>query len=182
MTVAAAHQLGIALPVLPGAATQELLAQAVSECAAALRVEPSTSTGVPAGVGSLRVEELLAAAADAAPVAEPHLRTLRGALQQLSREFEEVVRADRERVRALGGLYVVGTARHESRRIDQQLRGRAGRQGDPGASRFFLSLEDDMFRTFGADKMAGEFFQPVLYFPSLLKYVLVGSGSVNVLR
>ncbi|CAN0323915.1 unnamed protein product, partial [Discosporangium mesarthrocarpum] len=52
----------------------------------------------------------------------------------------------------LGGLYVIGTSRHESRRIDNQLRGRAGRQGDPGATRFFLSLEDDIFRVFGGDK------------------------------
>lgn len=50
---------------------------------------------------------------------------------------------------------MVGTSRHESRRIDQQLRGRAGRQGDPGGTRFFLSLEDDLFKVFGADKLAG---------------------------
>ena len=56
----------------------------------------------------------------------------------------------------MGGLYVVGTCRHESRRIDNQLRGRAGRQGDQGASRFFLSLEDNIFKVFGADKMAGK--------------------------
>lgn len=55
----------------------------------------------------------------------------------------------------IGGLYVVGTSRHESRRIDLQLRGRAGRQGDPGGTRFFLSLEDDLFKIFGADKMTG---------------------------
>lgn len=53
----------------------------------------------------------------------------------------------------LGGLYVVGTARHESRRVDNQLRGRAGRQGDPGATRFFLSLDDDVFRSAEADSM-----------------------------
>jgi preprotein translocase subunit SecA len=55
-------------------------------------------------------------------------------------------------VRSAGGLYVMGTSLHESRRIDNQLRGRSGRQGDPGASRFFLSLDDDLFRVFGADK------------------------------
>ena len=60
---------------------------------------------------------------------------------------------DAEKVRALGGLYIIGTERHESRRIDNQLRGRAGRQGDPGASRFFLSLEDDLLRIFGSDKL-----------------------------
>ncbi|MEZ0343338.1 MAG: preprotein translocase subunit SecA [Caldimicrobium sp.] len=60
---------------------------------------------------------------------------------------------DAKKVRELGGLYIIGTERHESRRIDNQLRGRAGRQGDPGASRFFLSLEDDLLRLFGSDKL-----------------------------
>ena len=55
-----------------------------------------------------------------------------------------------------GGLYVVGTSRHESRRVDLQLRGRAGRQGDPGSTRFFLSLEDDLFKVFGGDKLQGK--------------------------
>ncbi len=69
----------------------------------------------------------------------------------------ETIRAeierDREIVRQAGGLYIIGTERHESRRIDNQLRGRSGRQGDPGASIFFLSLEDDLMRIFGAEKM-----------------------------
>jgi preprotein translocase subunit SecA len=60
-----------------------------------------------------------------------------------------------ERVKAAGGLFVIGTERHESRRIDNQLRGRSGRQGDPGRSRFFLSLEDDLMRIFGSDRMGG---------------------------
>ena len=55
----------------------------------------------------------------------------------------------------LGGLHIIGTERHESRRIDNQLRGRAARQGDPGTSRFYLSLEDDLLRIFGADRLAG---------------------------
>lgn len=59
-----------------------------------------------------------------------------------------------ESVAEIGGLYVIGTERHESRRIDNQLRGRSGRQGDPGASRFFLSLEDDLMRLFGSDNIA----------------------------
>ncbi len=58
-------------------------------------------------------------------------------------------------MKAAGGLLVIGTERHESRRIDNQLRGRSGRQGDPGASRFFLSLEDDLMRIFGSDRMGG---------------------------
>ncbi|MGH7914822.1 MAG: SEC-C metal-binding domain-containing protein, partial [Candidatus Binataceae bacterium] len=63
--------------------------------------------------------------------------------------------AEREQVLAAGGLHILGTERHESRRIDNQLRGRSGRQGDPGSSRFFLSLEDDLLRIFGADKLKG---------------------------
>jgi preprotein translocase subunit SecA len=65
------------------------------------------------------------------------------------------VDAARPIVREAGGLFVIGTERHESRRIDNQLRGRSGRQGDPGASRFFLSLEDDLMRIFGSDRMGG---------------------------
>ncbi len=62
---------------------------------------------------------------------------------------------DYELVKSLGGLHIIGTERHESRRIDNQLRGRAGRQGDPGSSRFYLSLEDDLLRLFGSDKLKG---------------------------
>jgi preprotein translocase subunit SecA len=61
--------------------------------------------------------------------------------------------AEGEEVRALGGLHILGTERHESRRIDNQLRGRAGRQGDPGSSRFYLSLEDDLMRIFAGDRV-----------------------------
>jgi preprotein translocase subunit SecA len=68
-------------------------------------------------------------------------------------EIKAEVERDREIVRQAGGLYVVGTERHESRRIDNQLRGRSGRQGDPGASKFFLSLEDDLMRIFGNNKV-----------------------------
>ena len=70
-------------------------------------------------------------------------------------KIEEEVRALREEVRAAGGLYVLGTERHESRRIDNQLRGRSGRQGDPGLSRFYLCLEDDLLRIFGTETMFG---------------------------
>ena len=70
-------------------------------------------------------------------------------------EAKEQTRAAHERVVELGGLHIVGTERHEARRIDNQLRGRAGRQGDPGSSRFFLSLEDDLMRIFGSDRMSG---------------------------
>jgi preprotein translocase subunit SecA len=75
-------------------------------------------------------------------------------LAELRAKFEEQCRAEGEKVRQLGGLYVLGSERHESRRIDNQLRGRAGRQGDPGVSRFFLSLEDDLMRLFATGAMS----------------------------
>jgi preprotein translocase subunit SecA len=68
-------------------------------------------------------------------------------------EFAQQCKAEHDEVVALGGLHILGTERHEARRIDNQLRGRAGRQGDPGSSRFFLSLEDDLMRIFGGEKM-----------------------------
>src|SRR5206468_10231096 len=64
------------------------------------------------------------------------------------------VQRDHEEVVALGGLHILGTERHESRRIDNQLRGRSGRQGDPGSSKFYLSLEDDLMRIFASDRIA----------------------------
>jgi len=69
--------------------------------------------------------------------------------------FKEQTQKEREEVVAAGGLYIIGTERHESRRIDNQLRGRAGRQGDPGGSRFYLSLEDDLMRIFGSERISG---------------------------
>jgi preprotein translocase subunit SecA len=76
-------------------------------------------------------------------------------LKELTSEFKTQCEAEKLEVLAAGGLKIVGTERHESRRIDNQLRGRAGRQGDPGSSRFYLSLQDDLLRIFGLDKMAG---------------------------
>jgi len=70
-------------------------------------------------------------------------------------EAERITEADREKVLAVGGLHILGTERHEARRIDNQLRGRAGRQGDPGSSRFYLSLEDDLMRRFANDRVQG---------------------------
>jgi preprotein translocase subunit SecA len=80
---------------------------------------------------------------------EAYARRMREALPQVERSVEE----DRERVVAAGGLFICGTERHESRRIDNQLRGRSGRQGDPGESRFFLSAEDDLVRLFAGDRI-----------------------------
>ncbi len=73
--------------------------------------------------------------------------------EELCEEFEPEIKREAAAVREAGGLFIIGTERHESRRIDNQLRGRAGRQGDPGASRFFLSLEDDLMRIFGGERV-----------------------------
>ncbi len=75
--------------------------------------------------------------------------------KELHAEFKKQCEAERDEVLKAGGLKIIGTERHESRRIDNQLRGRAGRQGDPGVSRFYLSLEDDLLRIFGLDRMSG---------------------------
>ncbi len=77
----------------------------------------------------------------------------RARFEALLAEYQPAIGAEAEEVRAAGGLFIIGTERHESRRIDNQLRGRSGRQGDPGASRFFLSLEDDLLRLFGGDRV-----------------------------
>jgi preprotein translocase SecA subunit len=74
---------------------------------------------------------------------------------EILESYNKVCSQEKERVIAAGGLHILGTERHESRRIDNQLRGRAGRQGDPGSSRFYLSLEDDLMRIFGADRIQG---------------------------
>jgi preprotein translocase subunit SecA len=75
--------------------------------------------------------------------------------EEILSEFRAVTNKEHDQVVAAGGLHIIGTERHESRRIDNQLRGRAGRQGDPGSSRFFLSLEDDLMRIFGSDRISG---------------------------
>lgn len=82
---------------------------------------------------------------------------LRAAYRAVKATFADALAEERETVISLGGLHVVGTQRHESRRIDAQLRGRAGRQGDPGSSRFILSLDDEIFRVFGGDKVKSIF-------------------------
>lgn len=77
------------------------------------------------------------------------------AMEKLNKEIDADVALNKEKVLAAGGLYVLGTERHESRRIDNQLRGRSGRQGDPGKTKFYLSMEDDLMRIFGSDKIKG---------------------------
>ncbi|MBS7223948.1 MAG: preprotein translocase subunit SecA [Clostridiaceae bacterium] len=79
----------------------------------------------------------------------------RGKFNEFYQKFKAETDADAEKVRAAGGLYILGTERHESRRIDNQLRGRAGRQGDPGESSFYISMEDDLMRLFGSERIQG---------------------------
>ncbi|MBR7181319.1 MAG: SEC-C domain-containing protein, partial [Clostridia bacterium] len=100
-------------------------------------------------------EEVILMATGTVDVADEELRAAREVFHALHERFKEEIAPEAERVRAVGGLYILGTERHESRRIDNQLRGRSGRQGDPGESCFFLSLEDDLMRLFGADKILG---------------------------
>lgn len=105
----------------------------------------------------LLVDEIVGIAAESGPIPDDMegVEELRRAMFDIKEELEETVAAEKEEVLGLGGLYVIGTERAESRRVDNQLRGRAGRQGDPGSSRFFLALDDRLFRLFGGDKVTG---------------------------
>ncbi len=84
---------------------------------------------------------------------DDEIKELRVKYNQILKKHESVTEKEKEEVKNLGGLYIIGTERHESRRIDNQLRGRAGRQGDPGKSLFYISLEDDLARRFGGERM-----------------------------
>ena len=98
-------------------------------------------------------DELIEAATGHAEDVAPEVLEARATYQTLHDEFKKTTDAEHDRVLATGGLHIIGTERHESRRIDNQLRGRAGRQGDPGSTQFFISLEDDLMRLFGSDKI-----------------------------
>ncbi len=98
-------------------------------------------------------DELIAEATGHADTDNQEILDARKAFAQAEAKYKEEIQEEAERVRQAGGLYILGTERHESRRIDNQLRGRAGRQGDPGESRFFLSLEDDILRLFGSERI-----------------------------
>jgi preprotein translocase subunit SecA len=103
----------------------------------------------------LDLEERIATAAEKAPTDDSEIQSLREAIAVVRAEYDAVVKEEEARVRDAGGLHVIGTERHESRRVDNQLRGRAGRQGDPGSTRFFLSLGDNLLRIFGGERVAG---------------------------
>ncbi len=100
-------------------------------------------------------EALIAEANGESETEDEALLEARRLYRELYGRFKTEIEPEAERVREAGGLFILGTERHESRRIDNQLRGRSGRQGDPGESRFFLSLEDDLMRLFGAERIYG---------------------------
>mmetsp|Transcript_12446 Transcript_12446/g.19173 ORF Transcript_12446/g.19173 Transcript_12446/m.19173 type:complete len:984 (+) Transcript_12446:67-3018(+) len=113
----------------------------------------SIKKGLGTGMTAIELDELLTVANDSTEAEDDpeHVVALRDAAEAVLEAYKEVLDKEKEIVKDLGGLYVMGTNRHESSRIDNQLRGRSGRQGDPGSSRFFLSFEDDMFVIFGGD-------------------------------
>ena len=98
-------------------------------------------------------EELLVEATAYSHTEDEEILEARKTFAELNKKYKEQIAPEAQEVRDLGGLYIIGTERHESRRIDNQLRGRAGRQGDPGKSRFYISLEDDLMRLFGGDRL-----------------------------
>ena len=100
-------------------------------------------------------EELIVEANAYSETEDPAILEARQAYQQAYEAHKVETNREAEQVRAAGGLFIVGTERHESRRIDNQLRGRSGRQGDPGETRFYLSMEDDVMRLFGSDRIKG---------------------------
>jgi preprotein translocase subunit SecA len=100
-------------------------------------------------------EELIEQAVGHAPTEDEDIQRARKRYAELLNSYKKSMQPEHDEVVALGGLHIVGTERHESRRIDNQLRGRSGRQGDPGSSVFFISLEDDLMRLFGGERVQG---------------------------
>ena len=99
-------------------------------------------------------EELIVEATGFAETDNEDIIKAREEYQNLEKKYKDTIKDEADKVREAGGLFIIGTERHDSRRIDNQLRGRAGRQGDPGASRFYLSLEDDLMRLFGGERLS----------------------------
>uniref|UniRef100_A0A1D1Z6H1 Protein translocase subunit SecA n=2 Tax=Anthurium amnicola TaxID=1678845 RepID=A0A1D1Z6H1_9ARAE len=118
-------------------------------------VELSVQTWGKRSLTELEAEERLSYSCEKGPTGDEVITKLREAFMMIVEEYKVYTEEERKKVVSAGGLHVVGTERHESRRIDNQLRGRSGRQGDPGSSRFFLSLEDNLLRIFGGDRIQG---------------------------
>ncbi|MBQ7255613.1 MAG: preprotein translocase subunit SecA [Oscillospiraceae bacterium] len=100
-------------------------------------------------------EALIAESNSFAETDDPEILAARAAYNAAYKKHKQEIAGEAERVREAGGLFIIGTERHESRRIDNQLRGRSGRQGDPGETRFYLSMEDDVMRLFGSERVMG---------------------------
>ena len=100
-------------------------------------------------------DEMIAESTGYAETDNQEILDARRMFAEAEAKYKEEIKVEADKVRAVGGLFILGTERHESRRIDNQLRGRAGRQGDPGESRFYLSLEDDIMRLFGSERVMG---------------------------
>ena len=141
-----ARSLGSLYPCSLSQPTEQALAELSKELVAAWGDRQLTV---------LELEDRIAQAAEKAPSDDGQIQALRELIAEVKGEYDSVVKQDEQQVREAGGLHVIGTERHESRRVDNQLRGRAGRQGDPGSTRFFLSLEDNLLRIFGGDRVAG---------------------------
>ncbi|XP_072974820.1 protein translocase subunit SECA1, chloroplastic isoform X1 [Typha angustifolia] len=118
-------------------------------------VELAAKTWGQRSLTELEAEERLSYTCEKGPTRDEVISKLRDAFTKIIEEYKIYTEEEKKQVVLAGGLHVVGTERHESRRIDNQLRGRSGRQGDPGSSRFFLSLEDNIFRIFGGDRIQG---------------------------
>ena len=127
----------------------DIVIDMLKEAAAVLKKEKGDD------VSGIDFDEILTVAFDTTEAEDDpnYIVKLRDAADAVKEVYQPVLAEEKEIVKKLGGLYVMGTNRHESSRIDQQLRGRSGRQGDPGSSRFFLSFEDDMFVIFGGDQL-----------------------------
>eukprot|EP00250_Pteridium_aquilinum_P015288 c22496_g1_i1 orf=619-3663(-) len=126
--------------------SSQLISDAVQTCTAAWGENSLTE---------LEAEDKLSYACEKGPTDDDVIFKLRKSFESLVVGYKSFTDEEKKKVIAAGGLHVIGTERHESRRIDNQLRGRSGRQGDPGSSRFFLSLEDNIFRIFGGDRIQG---------------------------
>ncbi len=98
-------------------------------------------------------EDLIALSTGSSVTEDEAVLEARRTFAALNEKYKEAIKPEADKVRAAGGLFILGTERHESRRIDNQLRGRSGRQGDPGMSKFYISLEDDLMRLFGGDRL-----------------------------
>ncbi|MFZ9281628.1 MAG: preprotein translocase subunit SecA [Prochlorococcaceae cyanobacterium] len=141
-----ARAIGSLYPCQLGDDTDQALAQLAKDLVAAWGDR---------ALSALELEERLTQASEKGPTDDAQILALRDLLGRVKAEYDSVVGPEGLQVREAGGLHVIGTERHESRRIDNQLRGRSGRQGDPGSTRFFLSLEDNLLRIFGGDRVAG---------------------------